>query len=431
MPARLQYALGLLALLPLLAAGDRRAVARCLAGALLVHLGVAGPAPEWAMLLDLPLSFTAVSAGFVLLGLALIVWAIVGAARDTSTLLLAKVAVEGPAIGLGIALVLLLFLELQVWPLLRVARWYGPLAALVIGAVGALALYLLGAIRAGAGVRWLDDRFLARWRGPTPALLPRLRRPLIVIAVAGVVTALFVRHFAVAVLGAVVGTWALHDLLRPTGKVPRWGLQPFVVLLTLGVALWFVWTIAGAEIPLSLTGLGVAPFSDAAEMTLAVLLGAAAWTLLGLWPLHGQGPASALAVVGGVFLLRWGMTLVPDGMQHAGPLFGAVAAIGACHAAATRRSGAYAATIGLLAVAGGAFRSWWPFVLASVPGLFWLAGRRSPIPGLSVHQLVGIGLVATLAPVLPIALRGETVYTTVALGAGVALFLGTAHARPA
>jgi len=62
-------------------------------------------------------------------------------------------------------------------------------------------------------------------------------------------------------------------------------------------------------------------------------------------------------------------------------------------------------------------------ILGSVPATLRILDRKSPVPGLDRHQLVGAALIPALAWALPTMLRGETVLTVIAILAGVALFL--------
>lgn len=408
----------LLLTIVMLTAGAKRAVGWVIAGAFLFLLGICSVLPERADLAYLPVEFVAVSAGFLWLGGALIARGIWEAQKEGSGRLVARLGAAATGLA-SIALVLLIF----AWrDLVIAASWRGVLAAVGLGGAGVVVVTLLGLARVERAWKWLDDRWLTNWSGGTPTILPgrvRLKGALSVVCFA---VTLAVPHLIVAMAGTLLGTVLLHDALRPAGKVPHWGWQPFILLVAFGLVTWFTWTIAGPDLPLTPSGLAEAPFSEAAEILLAPMLGLAAWALLGLWPLHGAGPASALSFLGGLFLIRWGSMLIPTGMEHMAPLAGIVALLAALHAASRRRSGEYAAALGVLAVAPSGIAAWPFFVLGSVPASLWIVDKRSPIPGLDRHQLVGAALIPALAWALPTMLRGETILTVAALIAGATLF---------
>jgi hypothetical protein len=224
-----------------------------------------------------------------------------------------------------------------------------------------------------------------------------------------------------AVTAAMIAVVGAHRLGRESGRAPHLPVQPVVAAVGLLTFTWLAATIAGAEVPLSLPGILDSPLSETAEALLALFLGIGAWALLGLFPFHGTGPGSALALVGGALLLRWGAGFVPDGIEHAMPLFAMVAGVALLHAAATGRAGEYAAAVGVLTLGAGV-GAWGLFALASILAAMRLLDYKPPIPGLDRRQLGGIAMIPALASVLPSALRGETFVTTIAVLAGVALF---------
>ena len=409
--------------LALLVVGNRRAVGLVIAGGLLYLLGFASVVPDLDALSELPQSFLAVSAGFIWVGVAGAKWGLFAGLLRRDELVIGKLgrAVIPAVVSIGVvALLLLLYVTREI---LLAAGWQGLVVAIGFAGTGVFLVTLLGLARIGRVWEWLDTRWLTRWSTGTPAILPGRTRLKGASALVAFLVAILFPHFGVAMLGAVIGTFLLHDALRPAGRVPRWGLQPFIVLAALLAATWFVWTVAGADLPLTLEGLHEAPFSVPAELALAPMLALAAWALLGLWPLHGTGPASALSIVGGALLIRWGMGVIPTGMVHIAPLTGIVAVVATFHAVALRRSGEYAAALGLLAVAPSGDAAWPLFALGSLPATLWILGRKSIVPGLDRHELVGILLLPALGWALPTMLRGETVLTVTAILAGCVLFL--------
>lgn len=409
--------------LALLLAGNPTAIGRVIAGGILFLLGYASVVPDLPVLNTLPTTFLAVSAGFIWLGLAVTAWGVRCGVRQREGMVLARFGEVMGQVLLTCATVVFVTLLYAVKGIAGAASWRGVVAGVGLGGTGLFLILGLSFARIGRGWRWLDHRRLTRWSGPSPAIFPLTSRTSGLAADLLFLAAVVVPHFGVAALCIVAGTFLLHDALRPLGKVPRWGLQPFIVLIALLAATWFMLTIAGGELPLTTRGLLEAPFSAAAEMALAPIIALAAWALLGLWPLHGTGPASALAFLGGLLLLRWGNGIIPAGMEHLAPVAGVVAVLAAMHAASLRRSGELAAALGVLAVVPSGGMAWPLFILGAVPGTLWMVDRPSPVPGLDRHQLVGVLLLPALAWALPTMLRGETVLTVVALVAGVALFL--------
>ena len=422
MPIDLLAALDALTILPLLGSGSRRAVGWSTVGAFLIILGIASAAPDWATLASAPDTFLAVSAGFVWLGVSCIAFGGWAASQEEQTLALHPAGPVAVNLAITLAAVIMLYVLYRAWPLLVGGNWRGLIAALGLGGTGVVLVLVLPFTRAARGFKWVDDRWLARKPTPGPCLEERGRRIVWGVALAGVVALLWSGYLFVAVIAALVTVVAAHRLAREAGRAPALPVQPIVVAISLLTFTWFVVTIAGADLPLHFPDILDAPLSDTAEALLALILGLGVWSLLGLWPFHGAGPGSALALVGGALLLRWGVGLIPIGIEHAAPLFALVAAYAALHAAATGRVGEYTAALGVLAVTSGQRGTWALFVLASLVALMRLSDYHPPIPGLDRRQLAGVALIPALAAVLPGALRGETFLTVVAVIAGVALF---------
>ena len=422
MPNDLLAALDALTILPLLGSGSRRAVGWSTVGAFLIILGVASAAPDWATLASAPDTFLAVSAGFVWLGVSCIAYGGWAASHEEPTLALHPAGPVAVNLAITLAAVILLYVLYRAWPLLVGGNWRGLIVALGLGGTGVVLVLVLPFTRTARAFKWIDDRWLARKAMPGPCFEERGRRVVWGVALAGVVALLWSGYLFVAVIAALVTVVAAHRLSREAGRAPALPVQPIVVAISLLTFTWFVVTIAGADIPLHFPDILDAPLSDTAEALLALILGLGLWSLLGLWPFHGAGPGSALALVGGALMLRWGMGLIPIGIEHAAPLFALVAAFAALHAAATGRVGEYTAALGVLAVTSGQRGTWALFALASLVALMRLADYQPPIPGLDRRQLAGVALIPALAAVLPGALRGETFLTVVAVIAGVALF---------
>jgi hypothetical protein len=281
---------------------------------------------------------------------------------------------------------------------------------------------LLSLARVSRGVRWFDERWLAPKYEMGPCLEARGRRICWGVIIAALAVLLWSGHLLVSMAAALTVVVCAHRLAREGGRAPKIPVQPIVAGAALLAFTWLVLTIAGSDVPLSFPGILDAPFSETAEAMLALVLGLGVWVLLGLWPFHGAGPGSALAVVGGALLIKWGMGLIPNGVAHAAPIFALVAAVAALHAAATGRAGEYAASLGVLAATMGQRGTWALFALASILAAMRLLNYVPPVPGLDRRQLGGIAMIPAFAAVLPSALMGETVLTVVAVLAGVALF---------
>lgn len=414
--------LAALALLPLLGSGSRRAVGWSLVGILLILLGVSAAVPDWFALAEAPVSFVAVSAGLCWAGIGAIAFAAWTGARGGEEFALKRLGPVGANLAITAAALVGAFLLYAIWPLLFAGGWRGVVVAAGIAASGIVVGTVAVRLRVAHPFQWIDLRWLAPPHGPgAPRSVPHTRVTVGLGLIALVVAVATPRlgSFTVALLAV---TAAAHLLARGVGKAPRIPVQGILVAISGLAFLWAVWTIAGSDIPLSFPGILETPFSDAAEAALALVLGLGVWALLGLWPFHGAGPGSALAVVGGAFLIRWGTGLIPGGIVHAAPIFALVAGIATLHAAATGRLGEYVAALGVLAVLGGGDGAWGLFALASALAVLRVTGRTPPIPGLERRELGAIVLIPFLAWALPTMLTGETFVTVVAVFSGAALF---------
>jgi hypothetical protein len=415
-------AVALIALRPFLVRGKRVSIALNIGGAFLVLLGVASALPDWSSLASTTLGFRTVASGLFIAGM-------IAMLAGGPPVYLFHAPVTAPrswnrssffsALG-SIAVLAAVFAAFD--GLARAAGRRALFAAL--GILGALVILwlLIPLARIPHAIKWLDQRWLAPKREPHPCLERRGR--IIAWSTIGValLVLLIVDHLFAAVAATLAAAVASHRLALDAGHAPKLPVVPIIAGLSLLTYLALISNIAGSEIGLGYPTILETPFSLRAEAMLALILGAGLWALLGLWPFHGAGPGSALAIVAGLVLTQWGTRILPMGILHAAPLFAAVAAIAAFHAAATGRVGEYVAALGVLAVVAGVPQSWILFALASVLALHRLSGKPSPIPGIERRELGGIALIPILAFLLPGMLLGETVLTVAAVFAGVALF---------
>ncbi|MDP9145988.1 MAG: hypothetical protein M3N43_15075 [Actinomycetota bacterium] len=421
-PLSLTAALVLLSILALLAAGSRRAIGWTLVGAALVILGVSALANEWSTLSTLSRTVVAVSAGLVWAGLSTMTWGAWSAVRAKDQFVIGTRSPLAANIGITFAAAiggaLLYFLA----PLLFAGGWEGVVAAAGVAGVGVLLSVLLPLTRIPHAIKWLDQRWLAPKREAYPCLERRGRIVAWVVIDAAFACLVFWQHLFVAVTSTLAIVVASHRLALDKGHAPKLPVVPIIAGLSLLTYLALISNISGADIGLGYPTILEAPFSLRAEALLALILGAGLWVMLGLWPFHGLGPGSVLALIAGILLAQWGTRIIPMGILHAAPLFAAVAVLAAFHAAATGRVGEYVAALGVLAAVAGVPHSWILFALASALALHRLSGKPSPTPGIERRELGGIVLIPILAFLLPGMLLGETVLTVAAVFAGVALF---------
>jgi hypothetical protein len=239
--------------------------------------------------------------------------------------------------------------------------------------------------------------------------------------VAGALAVAVGPHLSVVVFGAVLAGWSGYLLERAAGgsRVP---IAPALTLILLP-AWWIMALVAGPE-GLWIKTLPAVPLSPAAERLLAPAFLVCAWALCGLWPLHRQMPAALSAPVGALLLARVALPAMPDGLEHWRALAMPLVVAGAWHAALTGRTTRLAvglAWVGLLApdregIAGAG-------LLLAAAMLSQLTGpmaRRDARLATGIRLALGLavgggGLLAVAA-----GLRGEVVYTVLAVGAVVA-----------
>jgi hypothetical protein len=238
---------------------------------------------------------------------------------------------------------------------------------------------------------------------------------------AGALAAAASPHLSLVILGVILAGWC-GWLLRRAGGGSSAPVAPALTLVLLP-AWWLMATIAGPE-GLGIASLGALPFSPAAERLLAPALLVAAWAVSGLWPVHRQMPAALTAPVGALLLARVGMPAVPDGLEHWRPLAMPVVVVGIWHAALTGRLALLPvglAWVGLLAPGGAGLTG--AALLLAAALLLELAG---PLVRAEPRRAVAFRVVFSLAAghgallVVAAGLRGEVVYTVLAVGGIVA-----------
>ncbi len=286
------------------------------------------------------LSFLRINLGLLLVGLAV---ALGAALRDAVTVQAERAWSALGALLVAAAVSLLIWRE---WAGLSLAPWRAALGVALLLAAGAMAAALVvGMLRIGPAVNWLDDRVLSRSPASPPLLLDWGRMIASWAALAlGTGLVVWAPHLHLVVAGAFLAAVAAHLLWRAQGRGTPVPLLP-LAMLPLLVFADRVGTIAG-PVGLSLSALSGGPFSPAAQAWLLPWLLIPVWAWTGFWPLHGLVPAGAGRVVGGLLLWRLGVQLLPDGVLHWQPLAAAVIVVGMGHAAATRRISA-----GVLALA--------------------------------------------------------------------------------
>ena len=359
--------------------------------------------------------FLVVNGGLLLLGLGLVIWAA------------ASGGPKRPRVAAMVAITLggILLSRLSAGFLVEAGPIRAVSAAVALG-LGGVVLLVLGRTIASLGpVRALGRRLFSESMRPEA---PRNRRAggCTAAMLGGAAAAAFGPHVAVVFLGVIVGVWSAYLLFHRRGSRPM-PVTPLLTLLLVPVH-WLLATIAGPE------GLGIAalprvPLSPAAESLVAPALLLVGWSVGGLWPLHRQVPGALVGPLGALLLLRIGLPLAPEGLEHLRPLAVPVLIAGIWHAAALARWPMLAVGAGFLGIAG--------LTPAGATGAGWLLGSALLLEVCSMTSLpAGVHRLARVAAwvsaawggllVLEGGLRGEVVYT--ALGV-VGLALSTASSR--
>ena len=383
----------------------RRAAGLAATASGLALAGLAGPGqplaePSGAALGGLPAGFLAADAGLVVLGAVLAIGSALVAVLDRRS---------APTIAGAIALA----------PGGILLGWGG---AGLVAAAPPGALVFAALVEVALGVALL----LIGWylRFAPPADRNRLHpRALYGSLLAGGLAAAIGPHVGLVVLGVIVAACAGHLLQRAEGG-PRLPLSPAATLPLLP-AWWLMATIAG-PVGLWVSELSAVPLSPAAEQLLAVPLLVGAWAVAGLWPLHRHVPGALVAPAGAFLMARVAIPAVPSGLEHWRALMMPLVVAGVWHAALSGRLPRVAvgmAWVGLLA-----------------PGGMGLAGAAMLLAAGLAMELVEritalrMGRLAPAAQALPLiafgwgalwavgaGLRGEVVYTAVAVAGLVAL----------
>jgi hypothetical protein len=256
-----------------------------------------------------------------------------------------------------------LVLGLGALSLAGVARSITTLHQLALGALTGLVVSLA----AVGGFQLVGVRLAARLQAPArsePAVVetgadaPGSHPPpgLIAVGALGALLALVGPHLWLVLGGAVLSGVSL-DLVDRRQGMGRFPLRS-ASLLAIGPFAWLLATIA-APTGLSLAALRSAPLSPAAEILLVPMLALPAWGLSGAWPFHQRVGASLLAPVGWALLARLGHQVMPEGVEHWGPVLFPLLAIGIWHGALTRSPMRVASGLGLLGVLSTGNRAMW------------------------------------------------------------------------
>jgi hypothetical protein len=304
-------------------------------------------------------------------------------------------------------------------------------ATLALGLVVALVIALSRLLEPGRLFRWVESACFRRGSAGPARPLDRVERRLLAghlacAAVAAGASHLLILLPAVAA-AAILGVMLERRLGRLRG-VP-WGVLFGAVSLTAAVIL-LVQVARG--FPLSLGQLHDAPFSPAFEILVSLLLAAAAWPLLSLWPFHASPRGPATGVAGATLLFRLAAPALPDGFGHWQPALYLLLAIAAWYGAATRRDDltlTAAGGLGLLSLS--PMAGWSGLVLVALAGLLrsrlWPDARWLPMAA-AAGAAAGAG---ALLPVLAGGLAAQAFYTVlVCIAAVVALAVAAPVEQP-
>jgi hypothetical protein len=378
----------------------------------------ADPGGALASPAQLGAGFLVVNGSLLLLGLALVVWAVGlgGLGRRRAVAILAT--------ALGVILIARLSAE----PLLAAGLVRAAVSALALGLAGTALLVVGRSVAATGPGSALGQRLFSV---PLRPVLPQTRRAWwlgAVLAGSTAATALG-PHVAVVFSGVMVTAWSGYFLfhIRISRPVP---VAPLLSLLLLP-AYWLLATVAG-PVGLSIAALPLVPLSPAAEALIAPALLLVGWSVAGLWPLHRQVPGAFTGVAGALLLGRIALPLAAGGLEYWRPLMVPLLLLGMWHAAARARWPLLAIGGGLLGIAG--------LAPAGTRGAGWLIGSALVLELSSMASLPeGVRRVARLAGwvsgawggllVLEGGLRGEVVYTT--LGTVVLALLIVSRPRQA
>jgi hypothetical protein len=372
----------------------------------------------------LPVSFLAVASGHLLLTCAVLLGALwvdrAGPAAPAAPRagLLPIALVAGTAVaGLAVA-----------GPLARSGGWLFSLAA----ALG-LALVAILAVRAGGRLRLADlvmrlDRVLSTQPGPIPAARG-VRTGWIVVQSALTTVALLAVQLDL-VLGAIGAAVVAGTLIeREEGvrsRVPPGTMIPVVPLV---LAWWLLVQVAG-PVPHWIDALREAPYSRSFQLLTTLLLAAAAWPLLGLWPLRRirLGPASPVA--GAVLMGRVASPLLGEGVSHWQPILFPLVVWSVWDGVSWRRGSALLIGLGTIGASSLADHVLWPALGLVGAGALCRVLEESPSArpeiGRGARRFAWLIPLALLPAVLQAGLQAQTTYT---VAAGWAAVIGVLRAE--
>jgi hypothetical protein len=394
---------------------------RAIAGALLVALGLASLSlaggPEWRAA-GLPPSYLGIDAALILTGLIVPVVLTLFALRTRGWSTITRAA------ALVVAALLVVLGLTAVLPMAR-AGGQDTLTALA-AFIAAAALIRYTAPRIAAGGRWLDALVFPVLRRPAPATTRRSKALLIISALCAVlaltVSRLDLLLFVVGI-GATMGVLLEWELRR------RWPIVTPLALIAFGAAAYLLIHVA-ADTPLTLRALTDAPYSEAFEILVALILGGVSWVLLGLWPFASAPRGPHAPVFAAALLVRVVLPILPDGATHWQPLFYLVPVLGAWHGALTGRVRESLRAIGTLGLLSPSEAAGWAGTGIVVCTLVADAAALFPTPQAEWRRSWRIAFGGTaivgallLLPVMDGALNAQIVYTVLTVcGTMMSLF---------
>jgi hypothetical protein len=371
----------------------------CLLGAASLRLAGGDAAPH---------IFLAISAALLLIGVVPVALQAVRSLRETDT------GRRQAVISLILTAAGLALIAKPVWA-------GGPVRTVLVAAglilLGAVLRVAAGLVRAGDAVRWLDARL-------TPAHVMVLGPELVAsrswhfLYYAGLLAALAAPYWTLTLAGAIVAVIAFDVIERQRGVVHRWPRSWFAVPALIA-AWWFVATVSGPGNQ-TIAGLADAPFSPAAELILAALVGLVALVLLNPWPLHGNSAHGLLGLVGMALMLKVALQAAPLGISYWQPPAFLIAVIGGWAAVAAKRSDLFVIAVTFAALWAGAE------AMTGAALLALLESVAARVPGRVLGAVGAFALTLVAAPML----LAEVVFTVLLAGAATALLASLAELAP-
>lgn len=403
---------------------------RALAGPLLFALGAASltlARGSDAPIESLPVSYAAITAGLLLIAVALpLAFAALSfreAGWPTAAKTLALVAALA-GVGLGLQ---------QALPLITLGG-VTTLAA-IAGLLFAAGFLRFVGPRLAAGLRWVDALAFPL-RTPASHRWDGAARGLLITTVATATLACLSPRLDLLLAAVLIGVVAGLLLERRLGRLTRIPLVTPLALILIAVASYLLIHVAG-DTPLNFRDLLDAPYSSAFEVLTVLLIGLASWGLLGLFPFASaaRGPLSALFA--GALLARATGPILADGWIHWQPIFYLIPALAAWHAAATRRDEETLVALGTLGLLSeSALAGWCGIALAGgaalVRAVEWLelTGARLGGTGSLLLRLTLVAGAPLLLPLLQGSLEAQTFYTVLTVLGVVSSLFGTRATQP-